>query len=331
MYHAWTIDAESTVPLFLQLEHLVESKIREGLFDTGDKLPSEREISSLSGIARGTVKKALSNLVSRGILKAVKGKGTFVTDYKTGSSGDRLETAMDMIRSLIYSLEKLNFSHRESGALFMSELENRQIILSKLSVLAVDCNPEALEVYLQQLGTLSHVNFRSILLEDLKQSPDKVLANYELIITTSNHFDEVSMIAPEYSEKILQIGVMPSPETIFQIGKLSVKTRLGVICISQKFFEIVKFWVKKFYPNIHMERLEKEDKNFNQKINTGYDVLVLPVISALGLSVTQLKDINNFRQRGGSVIRFEYQIDGGSMVLLEKALDNLIQESLKGL
>lgn len=52
--------------------------IIEGKYKVGDLLPSENELSSKYGIARMTVRNALSNLESEGLIERQKGKGSIV-------------------------------------------------------------------------------------------------------------------------------------------------------------------------------------------------------------------------------------------------------------
>ncbi|HBI56137.1 MAG TPA: hypothetical protein DDY38_04850 [Firmicutes bacterium] len=65
-------------PLYLQLSENIRQKILTGVYRPGDKIPSEREMSTAYGITRVTVRKALMDLLQQGVLESVQGKGTFV-------------------------------------------------------------------------------------------------------------------------------------------------------------------------------------------------------------------------------------------------------------
>jgi GntR family transcriptional regulator len=49
-----------------------------GRYETGEKLPSEIELADMCGVNRNTLRQAISQLRSQGMLKKVKGLGTFV-------------------------------------------------------------------------------------------------------------------------------------------------------------------------------------------------------------------------------------------------------------
>ncbi|GAA4442249.1 transcriptional regulator GamR [Ravibacter arvi] len=54
------------------------SKIKNGEFRPGDKIPSENEIISVYGVSNTTARKALLDLELKGWARRIKGKGTFV-------------------------------------------------------------------------------------------------------------------------------------------------------------------------------------------------------------------------------------------------------------
>lgn len=65
-------------PMYKQLNGLLRGQIRSGEFKVGDRFLTERQVAERFGVSRVTANKALSNLVSEGILKFKKGTGTFV-------------------------------------------------------------------------------------------------------------------------------------------------------------------------------------------------------------------------------------------------------------
>jgi len=67
-------------PVYQQLHELLRSLVRQGEHGPGDKFPTEREVSERFGVSRVTANKALSSLVSEGVLEFRKGIGTFVRD-----------------------------------------------------------------------------------------------------------------------------------------------------------------------------------------------------------------------------------------------------------
>ena len=51
------------IPLYIQLKNLIIQRIKDGEYLPGEKIPSEREMSSLYNINRMTVKHAINTLI----------------------------------------------------------------------------------------------------------------------------------------------------------------------------------------------------------------------------------------------------------------------------
>ena len=68
-------------PLYLQLVDMLELEIRNSM-SPNDKLLSERELSTTYDVSRITVRQALKELESRGLIYKKQGKGTYVSEIK---------------------------------------------------------------------------------------------------------------------------------------------------------------------------------------------------------------------------------------------------------
>ncbi len=71
---------EATGPRYVRLRTRIETAISTGLLAQSAPLPAEREIASLSGLSRVTVRRAMQDLVDRGIVVQRQGSGSFVSD-----------------------------------------------------------------------------------------------------------------------------------------------------------------------------------------------------------------------------------------------------------
>jgi GntR family transcriptional regulator len=69
-------------PLYQQVVAQIRSHIEGGLWAEGDQIPSEREMCELYQISRTTVRLAIAEAVTDGLLLRVHGKGTFVANSK---------------------------------------------------------------------------------------------------------------------------------------------------------------------------------------------------------------------------------------------------------
>lgn len=72
------LDRYSYIPLYIQLKNEFVEKIKNGTWQVGFKIPTEKELMEEYNIGRATVREALSKLVNEGYLYKKQGIGTFV-------------------------------------------------------------------------------------------------------------------------------------------------------------------------------------------------------------------------------------------------------------
>ena len=89
------IDPKSPIPRYYQLYTSLRSRIRDGEFQAGDALPSERQLVEDYGVSRITVVKALDILDQEGLVDRQHGRGNFVTNpLITMDEPERLKVAV---------------------------------------------------------------------------------------------------------------------------------------------------------------------------------------------------------------------------------------------
>ncbi|MFA5963332.1 MAG: GntR family transcriptional regulator [Sphingomonas sp.] len=69
---------DDSTPLYLQFARNLRDHIAGGGVDPGNALPSERDLSELTGLSRVTVRKGIGQLIDEGVLLRKHGSGTFV-------------------------------------------------------------------------------------------------------------------------------------------------------------------------------------------------------------------------------------------------------------
>lgn len=88
------------VPLYIQIENLIKSKIHMGELKEGSRLSPENELSKQFGVSPLTVRQALSSLVQEGYLDRKAGKGTIVRKSPAGKMVVSLSGEIDDLLSL---------------------------------------------------------------------------------------------------------------------------------------------------------------------------------------------------------------------------------------
>jgi GntR family transcriptional regulator len=84
-------DARSHEPLYLQIKWALKKKILAGEYAPYERLPSESELMSTFGVSRITVRQALKDLNSEGLVFTSQGKGTFASKPKATQDVQQLQ------------------------------------------------------------------------------------------------------------------------------------------------------------------------------------------------------------------------------------------------
>lgn len=65
-------------PIYLQIEDKIRKDITEGVYKADSRLPTERELMEQFSVSRMTIRQVINNLVGRGLIYRIKGRGAFV-------------------------------------------------------------------------------------------------------------------------------------------------------------------------------------------------------------------------------------------------------------
>jgi len=317
------LDSKSPVPLFRQIVEQISRLVREGKLPEGSRLPSERELSEELNLARGTVKKAYEELAREGIIEVRRGQGTFVSGILKPVEAGRKERALLQIGRLLDELERMRFTPREIETLIHISLLERLEKKETFHVAAVDCNSESLDMFHKQLAYMRGIDLKKFLLPEILDNPSSIsrLAPFKLIIVTSTHYGDLVQAVPSLEERIVQVAVSPSPETILELGNIGPEDTVGIVCESKTFSQIIQNKLKEL--RITPKRIEtlliRGEKEVMDFIR-GKDVIIIPPGYSFQVSKEDKALFQRFREEGGKTIQFEYRIDRGSLLHLEERI-----------
>jgi len=103
------VDRTSSQPIYSQLASWIETTINSGDWQTEFKFPGEVELAKSLGVSRGSLRKAISILIEKGLVVQIHGKGTFVGQPENDQSfAGRLSVYQDlMLLGIPFSTEVL--------------------------------------------------------------------------------------------------------------------------------------------------------------------------------------------------------------------------------
>jgi DNA-binding GntR family transcriptional regulator/mannitol/fructose-specific phosphotransferase system IIA component (Ntr-type) len=74
----FSVNKKSSQPIYSQLAAWMETRIESGEWGPDHKFPGEVELAETLGVSRGSLRKAMSILIDKGLIIQIHGKGTFV-------------------------------------------------------------------------------------------------------------------------------------------------------------------------------------------------------------------------------------------------------------
>jgi DNA-binding transcriptional regulator YhcF (GntR family) len=328
MFPPFQIQRDSDVPAYRQIIEKIATLVRAGELRPGDRVPPERELSAQLGIARGTITKAYEELARSGILEVTQGRGSFVSARQDVIPTGRRERAVELIRGLVRELSELRFTYQEIRTmvdLIILDVEER---FENLNVVVVDCSPEALRLFCRQLGFVSRIGIKSVLLGEVTGAPrpQERLIGFDLILTTATHYGDVLALAPELKDRLVQLVVSPSQETIISLAGIKPHQAIGVLCQSPQFRAIIKGKLASLLITNRTADLDwpRESDRLSGFVGD-QDILIVPPDFTAMLDGTTAPVIAEFTEDGGKLIPFDYQIERGSLVYLEERIRGLLE------
>jgi GntR family transcriptional regulator len=90
------------LPIYRQIMRQITDAVASGRLETGEQLPSQRELAELLVISPLTVKKAYDELEREGLIETQRGRGTFVSSTATPVDPQRQRDRLrDAARQLV--------------------------------------------------------------------------------------------------------------------------------------------------------------------------------------------------------------------------------------
>ena len=135
------LDKNKRIPLYFQLQQILEARIEDGTWSPGTRLPSERELCEQFAVSRITVRQALAALSKQGRLVRRQGVGTFV-------ASPRMEQQLGPLTGFTQEVEARG---QEAGA---RVLRQELVVAPSAAAEVLGLEPEARVVVVRRLRLL---------------------------------------------------------------------------------------------------------------------------------------------------------------------------------
>ena len=113
-------------PIYAQLIRGIQIRIVAGIFPTGERLPSVRDLAAESGVNPNTMQRALSELEREGLLYSARTTGRYVTDDVKLVNSLKRRLAEGRIGAFLQDMRELGFESEELLDILRQELEKEE-------------------------------------------------------------------------------------------------------------------------------------------------------------------------------------------------------------
>jgi len=203
----YELNRSNHVPLYYQIKEVIDNMIQEGIWTSGDKIPSENELKEKFDVSRTTIRLAINELVSEGKLKKKQGLGTFVSKPKIEHPLSVLNSFTNEIRnkgleagSKLINLERVIPPNKVKEKLNLKENE-KCILLERVRLI----NDEKVGIHFAYLNSslLEKYPFEDFDFDN-KSLYEIIEKNYEIKISRALETIEAAP-ADKYQSDLLEI------------------------------------------------------------------------------------------------------------------------------
>jgi DNA-binding transcriptional regulator YhcF (GntR family) len=317
----YRVNPESDVPIYQQLADAIYADIKSGKLPAGTKLATVREMADQLKIAHGTVKRAYDELEKMGAVEMTQGRGTYIR-YRPETSESKKERAMDAIEKMLNQLESLDISPMEAKIFIDLKLRERAHLNKGISLALIECSPEVLYQLDEKMHKFSNVETYKYLYDEILKYPYKIGEEMDIIVTSATHAKALENVIAERG-KIVKVALNLVPRTIMQLALLGKGQKVGILCQSERFAELLKGVVRSYaeQTNVSQPWLFDRERDCGAYVK-GVEALLVPEGYAKFCSSRDAELIQKFGSKH-MVIECAYQIDQGSFIYLDERISEL--------
>ncbi len=226
-----------------EIVHILEQSIRSGVYRSGMRLPTVRELAEQYQVNKNTAARAYQILEQRGLIEVSRGRGAFVC----AASGYDQTTFQQQIASLVQAARQTGVSRSQ-----LLDLINNAVHQSYGSetprVLFVECNRRDVETLGDELELIADTPMDRALLDDVLRDPVTHVHRYDLIVTTFQHLGQIRQAMPASArQRVIGVLATPSHESLLALARLHVPT-FGLVCDSPGTIESLSHIIRTYHP-----------------------------------------------------------------------------------
>lgn len=231
------IQTDSSIPVSRQLLDQIHFAIASGQYPPGDRLPSTRQLSTLTGLHRNTINKVYRQLEQQGLVHSVAGSGIYVAAHGHERSSLLISPLLQqdpqgakVVKKGIDELLSQGYTLKQIREFFLSEIDWRLGCSTTLILSVPYRDINAGKLMMKELEQSLAIPITLVPLEEL----GFILANpYKGTVVTSRYFiQEVLEVTQPLSVRVIPIDIYDYAQELALIKKLPPNHSLGIVSSS---------------------------------------------------------------------------------------------------
>lgn len=227
-------DTKSALSPAAEIAGYVKARILTGVYRVGQKLPTADELAKRFAVDPNTARAAYARLTQAGLVRSIRGKGTFVTAEIGKGHARRLRSLVD---DAIAEGRKLDLSPEELATILWVQ---ERFAADEPRLWYIDSWYPFFEAVSGQIEEAGGTTVHALQLDQLG---DQVARGHgpsdgDIVATTKFNLEKVKDGLGGVDARYVPVSPQLTPETLTGLRGLPGSARLGVVCVEPIFSEI---------------------------------------------------------------------------------------------
>lgn len=244
------IQPDSDIPASQQLVQQLQFAIASRAYPPGHRLPSTRQLATLTGLHRNTISKVYRQLEESGLVESQAGSGIYVKvlghEGEPAEKGAKDIQGSKLVQQSVNRLLAQGYALAEIREMFVGEVDWRLRCSARVLVTVPSSDLGAGELIRQDLEPALAVPVELVPLEELA---DVLSQTESATVVTSRYFTgdaEMAAAEVEAGARVMPVDIYDYSQEMAAIAKLPEGSRLGLVCLSSGLLEAASKIVSSF-------------------------------------------------------------------------------------
>ena len=238
------IQSDSDIPASKQLFDQMRFAIASRQYPPGHRLPSTRQLATMTGLHRNTISKVYQQLEEASLVESIAGSGIYVKEQNNEDISlpetplfNQYPQESQLVHKTLDELLKQGLTLSQAKELSLAVIDWRLRCSAQLVVTVPSRDMGAGELILQELA----IPVELVSMENL----DRVLSQKKsATVVTSRYFiPEADSIASSHATRVFPIDIYDYGEELAIIKTLANDTRLGIVSLSPGIIRVAEILI----------------------------------------------------------------------------------------